>query len=102
MTVRVDRPSEAGEYDPGMQTLLQLLWGELVERVLRLVGDLDHADSSLELDLDGTFGSVDAGDGGGRAENQPALVEELDLNPHPHRRRWWTVESNWAVQELNP
>ena len=28
MTVKVDRPSEAGEYDAGMQTLLQLLWGE--------------------------------------------------------------------------
>jgi phosphoethanolamine N-methyltransferase len=25
---RVDQPSEAGEYDAGMQTLLQLLWGE--------------------------------------------------------------------------
>jgi pyridoxamine 5'-phosphate oxidase len=33
---------------------------------------------------------------------KPAVVEELDLNPHPHRRRRWTVESNWAVQELNP
>src|ERR1700751_1032993 len=28
MAVKVDRPSEVGEYDPGMQTLLQLLWGE--------------------------------------------------------------------------
>jgi phosphoethanolamine N-methyltransferase len=28
MAVKVDQPSEAGEYDPGMQTLLQLLWGE--------------------------------------------------------------------------
>src|SRR6516162_7524262 len=28
MTVKVDQPSEAGEYDPVMQTLLQLLWGE--------------------------------------------------------------------------
>jgi phosphoethanolamine N-methyltransferase len=26
--VKVDQPSEAGEYDAGMQTLLQLLWGE--------------------------------------------------------------------------
>jgi pyridoxamine 5'-phosphate oxidase len=33
---------------------------------------------------------------------KPAFVEELDLNPHPHRRRRWTVESNWAAQELNP
>ena len=28
MTAKVDQPSEAGEYDAGMQTLLQLLWGE--------------------------------------------------------------------------
>ena len=28
MATKVDQPSEAGEYDPGMQTLLQLLWGE--------------------------------------------------------------------------
>ena len=28
MGARVDKPSEAGEYDAGMQTLLQLLWGE--------------------------------------------------------------------------
>ena len=28
MAVKVDQPSEAGEYDAGMQTLLQLLWGE--------------------------------------------------------------------------
>ena len=28
MGVKVDQPSEAGEYDAGMQTLLQLLWGE--------------------------------------------------------------------------
>jgi phosphoethanolamine N-methyltransferase len=28
VAVKVDQPSEAGEYDPGMQTLLQILWGE--------------------------------------------------------------------------
>ena len=28
MAVKIDQPSEAGEYDPAMQTLLQLLWGE--------------------------------------------------------------------------
>jgi SAM-dependent methyltransferase len=28
MSVKIDQPSEVGEYDPGMQTLLQLLWGE--------------------------------------------------------------------------
>jgi SAM-dependent methyltransferase len=28
VTVKLDQPSEAGEYDPGMQTLLQLIWGD--------------------------------------------------------------------------
>lgn len=28
MTVKIDQPSEAGEYDDSMQTLLQLLWGD--------------------------------------------------------------------------
>jgi len=28
VAVKIDQPSEAGEYDPAMQTLLQLLWGE--------------------------------------------------------------------------
>jgi ubiquinone/menaquinone biosynthesis C-methylase UbiE len=28
MPVKIDQPSEVGEYDAGMQTLLQLLWGE--------------------------------------------------------------------------
>jgi SAM-dependent methyltransferase len=28
VAVKIDQPSEAGEYDPAMQTLLQLLWGD--------------------------------------------------------------------------
>ena len=28
MTARLDQPSEVGEYDPGMQALLQIIWGE--------------------------------------------------------------------------
>ena len=28
MSVKIDEPSEVGEYDPSMQALLQLLWGE--------------------------------------------------------------------------
>jgi SAM-dependent methyltransferase len=28
VSVKIDQPSEVGEYDPGMQTLLQLLWGD--------------------------------------------------------------------------
>ena len=28
MAVKLDQPSEAGEYDASMQTLLQLVWGD--------------------------------------------------------------------------
>lgn len=28
MSVKIDQPSEVGEYDAGMQTLLQLIWGD--------------------------------------------------------------------------
>ncbi len=27
-TVKIDQPSEPGEYDAGMLTLLQIIWGE--------------------------------------------------------------------------
>ena len=32
----------------------------------------------------------------------PQVVEHLDLNPHPHRRRRWRREAAWAAEELNP
>ena len=32
----------------------------------------------------------------------PQVVEHLDLNPHPHRRRRWSREAGWAAEELNP
>jgi pyridoxamine 5'-phosphate oxidase len=32
----------------------------------------------------------------------PSLVEELDLNQHPHRRRRWRRKTGWAVEEINP
>ena len=28
MTIRIDQPAEVGEYDEGMQALLQLVWGD--------------------------------------------------------------------------
>jgi len=28
MTIKIDRPPEVGEYDEGMQTLLQIVWGD--------------------------------------------------------------------------
>jgi len=32
----------------------------------------------------------------------PTFVEELDLNPHPHRRRRWRHKCKWITEELNP
>ena len=29
-------------------------------------------------------------------------VEQLDLKPHPHLRRCWTVQDGWSEQRLNP
>ncbi len=64
MAGKVDQPSEAGEYDPGMQTLLQLLWGDgflspggAAEVALLLEGT-DLQDSSV-LDIGCGLGAVD-------------------------------------------
>ncbi|HEX3358827.1 MAG TPA: pyridoxamine 5'-phosphate oxidase family protein [Tepidisphaeraceae bacterium] len=32
----------------------------------------------------------------------PTLVEETNLNPHPHRRRRWRRKTGWVEEELNP
>jgi pyridoxamine 5'-phosphate oxidase len=32
----------------------------------------------------------------------PTLVEETNLNPHPHRRRRWRRKTGWAEEEVNP
>ena len=32
----------------------------------------------------------------------PQVVEHLDLNPHPHRRRRWRRDVGWRCDELNP
>jgi pyridoxamine 5'-phosphate oxidase len=32
----------------------------------------------------------------------PTLVEELDLNPHPHRRTRWRRKKQWAAERINP
>lgn len=29
-------------------------------------------------------------------------VEQLDLKPHPHHRRLWTVATQWQEQRINP
>ncbi len=33
---------------------------------------------------------------------RPSLVEQLDLQPHPHRRRRWRATRAWEAEELNP
>ena len=32
----------------------------------------------------------------------PLVVEHLDLNPHPHRRRRWEAADGWVERTLNP
>lgn len=32
----------------------------------------------------------------------PTVVDHLDLNPHPHRRRQWVKADGWVSEELNP
>ena len=32
----------------------------------------------------------------------PTEVEHLDLKPHPHERRVWTVNNEWNVERVNP
>ena len=64
MTAKVDQSSEAGEYDPGLQTLLQLLWGEGflspggAAEVERLLEGSSVADCSV-LDIGCGLGAVD-------------------------------------------
>ena len=65
MTVKIDQPSEAGEYDAGMQTLLQLLWGDGflspggAAEVAQLLEGSDIAGCSV-LDIGCGLGAVDA------------------------------------------
>jgi SAM-dependent methyltransferase len=64
MSVKIDQPSEVGEYDPGMQTLLQLLWGEGflspggAAEVACLLEGSDIADCSV-LDIGCGLGAAD-------------------------------------------
>lgn len=32
----------------------------------------------------------------------PDVVEQLELSPHPHRRRRWRAARSWQEEELNP
>lgn len=64
MSVKIDQPSEVGEYDLGMQTLLQLLWGEGflspggAAEVACLLEGSDIADCSV-LDIGCGLGAAD-------------------------------------------
>jgi SAM-dependent methyltransferase len=64
MSVKIDQPSEVGEYDPGMQMLLQLLWGEGflspggAAEVASLLDGSDIAGCSV-LDIGCGLGAVD-------------------------------------------
>jgi SAM-dependent methyltransferase len=62
--LKIDQPSEVGEYDPGMQTLLQLLWGDGflspggAAEVAYLLNGSDIAGCSV-LDIGCGLGAVD-------------------------------------------
>ncbi len=64
MAGKLDQPSEAGEYDPAMQTLLQLLWGEGflspggAGEIAQLLEGTDIQGSSV-LDIGCGLGAVD-------------------------------------------
>jgi SAM-dependent methyltransferase len=64
VSLKIDQPSEVGEYDPGMQTLLQLLWGEGflspggAEEVACLLEGSGISDCSV-LDIGCGLGAVD-------------------------------------------
>jgi phosphoethanolamine N-methyltransferase len=64
MTVKIDRPGEIGEYDEGMQAMLQLVWGEGflspggAEEVARVLAGLDLRGRTV-LDIGSGLGGVD-------------------------------------------
>jgi SAM-dependent methyltransferase len=64
MTVKIDRPGEIGEYDEGLQAMLQIVWGEGflspggAEEVARVLCGLDIRDRTV-LDIGSGLGGVD-------------------------------------------
>jgi SAM-dependent methyltransferase len=64
MTVKTDRPAEIGEYDEGMQALLQLVWGDGFlspggpEEVKRLLEESDIRGTRV-LDIGCGLGAID-------------------------------------------
>jgi ubiquinone/menaquinone biosynthesis C-methylase UbiE len=64
MTIKIDRPPEVGEYDEGMQTLLQIVWGDGFlspggpEEVARMLEGSDIRGCSV-LDIGCGVGGID-------------------------------------------
>src|SRR5258706_14704094 len=64
MAIKIDRPPEVGEYDEGMQTLLQIVWGDGFlspggpEEVARMLEGSDIRGCSL-LDIGCGVGGID-------------------------------------------
>jgi phosphoethanolamine N-methyltransferase len=64
MTIKIDRPGEIGEYDEGMQTLLQLVWGDGFlspggpEEIARLLEGSDLRGQRV-LDIGCGLGAID-------------------------------------------
>lgn len=64
MTVKIDQPSEVGEYDEAMQTLLQLVWGDGflspggAEEIERLLEGSDISGCTV-LDIGCGLGAID-------------------------------------------
>ncbi len=90
MAVKIDQPSEAGEYDDGMQTLLQLLWGDGflspggAEEVARVLEGSDIRGCRV-LDIGAGLGAIDqllvAVHGAGSVvgvDVDPGLLRQMD------------------------
>ena len=90
MSVKIDQPSEAGEYDDSMQTLLQLLWGDGflspggAEEVGRVLEGSDIRGCHV-LDIGAGLGAIDqllvAVHGAGSVvgiDVDPALLRQMD------------------------
>jgi ubiquinone/menaquinone biosynthesis C-methylase UbiE len=90
VSVKIDQPSAAGEYDDSMQTLLQLLWGDGflspggAEEVARVVEGSDIRGCRV-LDIGAGLGAIDlllvAVHGAGSVvgiDVDPALLRQLD------------------------
>ena len=90
MSVKIDQPSEAGEYDDSMQTLLQLLWGEGflspggAEEVARVLEGSDIRGCRV-LDIGAGLGAIDellvARHGAGSVvgiDIDPGLLRQMD------------------------